>query len=216
MNTFVNYRLMRHARSAVALGAICLAGLWHSASAAGTESTGATLPPGYSLSRTGSMHDFDYFVGAWTTKQRRLKARGVGSSDWEEFPAVQCLTLYLGGLATVDELYMPSKMRAGLTLRSFDVERRQWSIYWVSSATGQLDPVPVVGGFQGNRGEFYADDQDNGRPIRVRYLWNKIDHDHARWEQAFSYDNQAWETNWTGDFTRADTSKICKDGRPRR
>jgi hypothetical protein len=75
--------------------------------------------------------DFDYFVGGWITKQRRLKARGVGSSDWEEFPAIECLTLYLGGLATVDELYMPTKNRAGLTLRTFDLEKRQWSIFWV-------------------------------------------------------------------------------------
>jgi hypothetical protein len=29
----------------------------------------------------------DYFVGGWTTKQRRLKATGVGSADWEESSA---------------------------------------------------------------------------------------------------------------------------------
>src|ERR1700689_4163310 len=69
---------------------------------AGADTTGANLPPGYSTSRTGDVHDFDYFVGAWITQQRRLKARGVGSADWEEFSATQCLTLYLGGLATVD------------------------------------------------------------------------------------------------------------------
>ncbi|HVP32779.1 MAG TPA: hypothetical protein VMT09_03945 [Steroidobacteraceae bacterium] len=111
---------------------------------------------------------------------------------------------------------MPTKHLAGLTLRTFDLKNRRWSIYWVSSATGQLDPVPVVGGFDGNRGEFYAADQENGRPIKVRYLWTKLDHDHARWEQAFSFDNQTWETNWAADFTRADSSKICENGQPKR
>jgi hypothetical protein len=180
------------------------------------ETASQALPPGYSTARTGDVHDFDYFAGAWTTKQRRLKARGVGSKDWEEFPATLCMTLYLGGLATVDELYMPNSGRAGLALRTFDVERRQWSIYWVSSATGRLDPVPVVGGFDGSRGEFYAVDEDNHRPVKVRYLWTKIDHDHARWEQAFSFDNRSWETNWIADFERADASKTCENGRPRR
>ena len=100
--------------------------------------TSAAVPPGYSTTRTGSSHDFDYFVGGWTTQQRRLKARGVGSTEWEEFPGTECLALYLDGIATVDELYMPKTGRAGLTLRTFDSEKHQWSIYWVSSTTGRL------------------------------------------------------------------------------
>jgi hypothetical protein len=175
----------------------------------------AAVPPGYSTTRTGSSHDFDYFVGGWTIQQRRLEARGVGSTQWEEFPGTLCMALYLDGIATVDELYMPKTGRAGLTLRTFDLDKKQWSIYWVSSATGKLDPVPVVGGFQGDRGEFYATDQDNNRPIKVRYLWTKFDHDHARWEQAFSYDDRTWETNWTADFLRADPTVACAGNRPK-
>ncbi len=174
------------------------------------------VPPGYSTSRTGDVHDFDFFVGGWVTKQRRLKARAVGSSAWEEFPATLCMALYLDGLATVDEMYMPTKGRAGLTLRTFDVKKKQWSIYWVSSVDGTLGVPGVVGGFQGNHGEFYGDDDDDGKPIKVRYIWTKIDHDHARWEQAFSYDNRTWETNWIGDFVRADPAKVCEGNRPKR
>jgi hypothetical protein len=141
-----------------------------------------SIPPGYSTGRTGSMHDFDYFVGGW----RRLKTRGVGSNEWEEFPGNLWMSLYLDGMVTVDELYFSSKGSAGLTLRTFDPQKRQWSIYWVSSLTGKFHPVPVVGGFEGNRRDFYAEDQDQGRPVKVRYTWNKLDHGHARWEQAFS------------------------------
>jgi hypothetical protein len=184
--------------------------------AAGADTPGQALPPGFTTARTGDARDFEYFAGAWTTKQHRLKVRGVGSKEWEDFPATLCMTPYLGGLATVDELYMPNTGKAGLTLRTFDLEKRQWSIYWVSSASGTLDPVPVVGGFQGSRGEFYAVDEDNHRPIKIRFLWTKIDHDHARWEQAFSYDDRTWETNWIADFERADSSKLCEDGRPKR
>ena len=190
-----------------------------SGAAAGTDASAvasAALPPGYSTSRTGSVHDFDYFAGAWTTRQHRLRARGVDSRDWEDFPATLCMRLYLDGLATVDELYMPTQRAAGLTLRTFDPAKRQWSIYWVSSATGRLDPVPMVGGFDGRRGEFYGIDRDNDRPVKVRYLWEIRDRDHARWEQAFSYDDRTWETNWIADFERADEVKTCAGGRPRR
>lgn len=86
-----------------------------------------TVPPGYSTQRTGSGHDFDYFADAWTTRQHRLRVRGASSTEWEDFPAALCMTLYLGGMATVDELYMPTKDRAGLTLRTFDSEKHQWS-----------------------------------------------------------------------------------------
>ena len=175
----------------------------------------AAVPPGFTMSRTGDVHDFDYFAGGWTTAQHKLKSRGTGSHDWDDFPGTLCMTPYLGGAATVDELWFPTKGTAGLTLRTFDPARRQWSIYWVNSQLGKLDPVPTVGGFSGDRGEFYALDTDNGRPVKVRYLWNKIDRDHARWEQAFSYDDRDWETNWTADFTRADAS-ACEQGHPRR
>ena len=193
--------------------AVCGAGI--GVGAAGAD-TSEQLPPGFSMSRTGDMHDFDYFVGGWTAKEKRLKTRGVGSADWDEFPATLCMTLFLGGLATVDEMYMPSRKTAGLTVRAFDPHTRQWSIYWVSSNGGGGTLDPVVGGFQGDHGEFYATDDDDHRPIKVRYTWDKIDHDHARWQQAFSYDNRTWETNWIADFTRADASATCDNGRPKR
>jgi hypothetical protein len=209
-------RLIRGAGPLILLTALVFAGGPAGSRPANAGTSNGALPPGYSASRTGDMHDFDYFAGGWITKERRLKARGVGSSDWEEFPATLCMTVYLGGVATVDELYMPTRKSAGLTLRTFDPRTHQWSIYWVSSTTGKLDSAPVVGGFNGNHGEFYGEDEDNDRAVKVRFLWDKIDHDHARWQQAFSYDDRTWETNWVADFTRADASKVCSNGRPKR
>lgn len=180
------------------------------------QPTLAQTPPGFTMERTGSEHDFEYFEGAWTTTQRRLTQRGGGANDWKVFPGSLCMSPYLEGHATVDELYFPTLKSAGLTLRVFDLERRQWAIYWVNSDKGRLDPIPVVGGFQGHRGEFYAEDSINGSPVKVRYLWIIADDNHARWEQALSYDEHTWETNWTADFTRADAADVCDRGRPKR
>jgi hypothetical protein len=183
-----------------------------SAAAQATQS-GATAKVA-ATSPTGDIHDFDYFEGGWNTRQHRLRARGVGSTDWEDFPGTLCMSRYLGGVATVDELSFPTKGISGLTLRAFDRAKRQWSIYWLSSATGSLGS-PVVGGFTGDVGEFYGSDEDGGRPVIARYVWRKIDRDHARWEQSFSYDRRrTWEINWTADFIRADQDAVCENGRP--
>ena len=183
---------------------------------ASTPSRGAN-PVGeyaYTTERTGGLHDFDFIAGAWTLENRRLKTRWVGSSEWDEFPAVDCGAVYLGSVVNIDELHFPTKGWGGVTFRTFDVEKRQWSIYWVNSRTGKMFP-PVVGGFDGDRGEFYGEDEDQGRLIKVRFLWIKHGPDHLHWEQAFSLDGKTWEVNWMNELTRADPSKICDGVRPR-
>jgi hypothetical protein len=174
-----------------------------------SASVGGESPAAFSTTHTGDIHDFEYLIGAWTTQQRRLKARGVGSSDWIEAPANQhCAVSYLGGLDIVEDSWSPAKTPSGLFLYTFNPGKQQWAIRWVNPKTGEPDP-PSVGGFAGMRGEFYGEDVDNGRPIKVRIIWTKLDRDHARWEQAFSYDNRTWETNWITDFTRGDPAVIC-------
>jgi hypothetical protein len=163
-------------------------------------------PPGYSLTRTGDVHDFDFLAGAWDLTNRRLKARGAGSSDWDEFPATVCATVFLGGVANADEIQFPTKGWGGVTLRTFDTAKKQWSIYWVNSRTGVMY-APVVGGFDGDVGEFFGPDLDDGRPVKVRFRWTKRGPDRASWEQAFSYDGITWETNWRNELTRVDASR---------
>jgi hypothetical protein len=151
---------------------------------------------------TGDVHDFDFVAGEWSVANRRLKERGIGSQEWEEFPATHRGWLLLGGTANVDETVFLTRGSSGMTLRVFHPEKRQWSIYWISSARGVLEP-PVVGGFSGDRGEFYGEDSDDGRPVLVRFIWDRLGPDAARWEQAFSYDGGGrWEPNWIMDFTR--------------
>src|ERR1700722_11030798 len=81
--------------------AACAAG---SAAAQPADTSATSLPPGYTTTRTGTVHDFEYFTGGWTIKQHRLKKRGVGSNEWEDFPATLCMSPYLDGMITVDEL----------------------------------------------------------------------------------------------------------------
>ncbi|HXN40616.1 MAG TPA: hypothetical protein VN918_02420 [Myxococcaceae bacterium] len=48
-----------------------------------------------------------------------------------------------------------------------------------------------------------VDLEDEGRPVKVRFIWTKLGPNKALWEQAFSPDGRAWETNWVMDLTRS-------------
>jgi hypothetical protein len=164
------------------------------------------VPPGFSMARHGDLHDFDYLPGAWSTQQRYLKGRGTADAHWIDAPANQhCAVAYLDGRVVVEESRSPTGAPAGLFLFAFDSDKQQWAIHWLNGKSGVMDP-PVTGGFSGGRGEFYGEDDDGGRPIKVRIVWTTSDPDHARWEQSFSYDNRTWELNWVSEFTRLSRS----------
>jgi hypothetical protein len=148
------------------------------------------------------MNDFDFLTGTWDVRNRRRTDFLDETSEWEEFPGVSRARRHFDGAANFDEIEFPAKGFAGLTVRLYNAERGQWSLYWASQRTGTLFP-PVVGQFAGGRGEFYGDDTYDGQDIRARFIWSGITADSARWEQAFSADHeQTWLTNWTMDFTR--------------
>ena len=64
-----------------------------------------------------------------------------------------------------------------------------------------LTPPGMPGGFVDGVGTFEAD--DNGQPIRVRGVWDRITPSSCRGHQAMSRDGgQTWEGNWFMDWTR--------------
>ena len=147
--------------------------------------------------------DFDFFVGSWDGRHRRLKKRLAGCDEWDEFTSTgRCWTVF-GGAANVDEVNIPDQGFSGLSVRLLDPATGDWSIYWVNSRDGKLALPPVVGRFESGVGRFYSDEILDGRAIRVRYTWSGITPVSAHWDQAFSDDGgQTWEINWTMEFTR--------------
>lgn len=146
--------------------------------------------------------DFDFLVGRWHVAHRRLSARQSGSRDWVELAGTAAARTYFNGGVSIDEFDFPTLGSRGLTIRLFDPRLELWSIYWVDSGDGKLQP-PVHGSFDGGVGEFYGEDVHNGQAISVRYIWSDISEHSARWEQAFSTDHgRTWEINWVMRFTR--------------
>jgi hypothetical protein len=150
---------------------------------------------------------FDFLHGQWKVVHRKLKERLAGSSEWFEFPGTLSVAPILGGLGNFDEnvLHDPKGAYQASSLRLFNPGAQQWSIWWLDSRFPAVEP-PVVGGFRGNKGTFYAQDVFKGRPIRVRTTYESRTRDQAQWTQAFSPDAGAsWEVNWVMDFERAHT-----------
>ncbi|MEV0644841.1 hypothetical protein AB0I28_06220 [Phytomonospora sp. NPDC050363] len=146
------------------------------------------------------MNDFDFLIGSWTVVNRQLQKHFAGSTEWDEYPAtVECRSFFDGG-GNFDEIVFPKSR--GATLRLFDVETKEWSLYWTNSK-GRLFP-PVVGTFDGPRGVFEGDDTHEGQPVRARFVWSATDTDSPLWEQYYSADGgRTWEKNWIMEFTRA-------------
>lgn len=155
---------------------------------------------------SGSPDDFDFAVGDWRVRHRRLKERLVGSDQWVEFDGQMTTQKILGGFGNIEDnlLHFPEGTYRAAAVRSFDAQTGQWSIWWLDGRfPGQMD-VPVVGRFKDAVGTFYAHDTLHGRPIQVRFTWSTGDRSSPRWEQAFSADGGAtWETNWIMAFRRA-------------
>jgi hypothetical protein len=148
------------------------------------------------------MNNFDFFIGNWTVANRRLVKALSGSDEWEEFPATITCQGFFEGAGSFEEIIFPTKGWRGATVRTFDPATELWSLYWVNSRIGRIDP-PVVGRFVDGVGDFQGDDVWEGQPIRVRFLWTDITAHSAHWQQAFSTDGgETWETNWHMQHTR--------------
>jgi hypothetical protein len=169
------------------------------------SSPSTATAPGSAEAGTG-VHDFDFIAGRWRVHHRRLKERLAGNDEWQEFAGTSDARLILDGAGNVDDnvIELPAGTYRAATLRSYDPESRQWSIWWLDGRfpRGPLDP-PMVGGFKDGVGTFLADDTFGGKPIVVRFIWSEITEASARWEQAFSSDGgETWEVNWIMEFTR--------------
>jgi hypothetical protein len=154
---------------------------------------------------TSSATDFDFVIGNWHVAHRRLKARLAACTEWIEFTGTSETRQVLGGFGNIEDnlLDLPEGPYHALAIRSFDASKNAWAIWWLDGRSPWSIDTPVIGGFAGGVGTFYAEDLLESRPVRVRFTWTRLTSDDLRWEQAFSPDaGVTWETNWVMEFKR--------------
>lgn len=147
-------------------------------------------------------HDFDFLFGTWRTHYRILRKRLANNHDWYDCEGTSVIRPFWAGSGNLEDgdLHCPTRTVGGMTLRMYDAQTHDWSLYWGTRKLG-LVPPPQVGHFDSQGiGDFYAPDVQEGKHVIVRYQWS---HPAGRphFEQAFSTDGgKTWETNWTTDY----------------
>jgi hypothetical protein len=152
-------------------------------------------------------HDFDFEIGTWKIHLSRLQDRLAGSKTWVEFDGTSVTRKVWDGRGNLEEFETdsPTGHIEGLTLRVYNPQTHQWSIYWANSKDPALgQPIqPMVGEFKNGQGEFYDQELWKGRSVYVRFIWSNITPNSAHFEQSFSDDGgKTWEVNWITDQTR--------------
>lgn len=165
----------------------------------------ASQSPAPTPKELGTGADFDFLVGHWHVRHRRLRERLAGCTAWDEFDGTTTGHRLMAGRLSVDDnlLDLPTGPYRAASVRSFDPATGLWAIWWIDGRQPHtLDP-PVVGRFEDGVGTFLADDQLRGQPIQVRFRWSRRADGRWHWEQAFRpLPEGDWETNWTMDFDR--------------
>ena len=161
-------------------------------------------------SPTSSSHDFDFYEGKWKLRNKKLKTRLNGCTQWTEFESTQEMHKVLNGLGNIDNYLatfdgIPFE---GMSVRLFNPKTRLWSIYWADSNECILQPA-VVGSFENGVAHFFTKDTFNGKNILVVFRWDVRDKENPIWSQAFSDDNgKTWEWNWYMHFSRVAKIKL--------
>ena len=157
-----------------------------------------------SATAPNGQHDFDWEIGAWTTRVSRLQSPLSGSQTWVELEGTTVVRKLFDGRANLAELDIagPSGRIQGISLRLYEPQTRQWNINYASLRSGTLT-APIAGAFKNGRGEFFGRDSLDGRPILVRFVIECATRDVCRFEQAFSADDgKSWELNWIATDSR--------------
>ncbi len=160
-------------------------------------------PQTVAMERDGK-HDFDFELGNWKIHLKRRLHPLTGSNTWVEFDGTSVTRKVWEGRSQLEEFETGGAGGhiEGLTLRLYNPQTHQWSLYWANQKDGTI-VAPQVGQFKEGRGEFYGQDTVDGKLIYIRFIWSNTDSDVPHFEQSFSNDGgKTWEVNWITDQTR--------------
>lgn len=143
----------------------------------------------------GKPGDFDFLTGHWHIANWQRKPDG----SVDRFEGSARVVGILAGIASVEELNIPSRDFAGLGLRLLDVKKQQWSDFWVNAKSGELSTPGLLGSFEDGAGIFES--QDGG--VLYRSVWDQITPKSCRWQQATSRDGgKTWQLDWSMQWQR--------------
>lgn len=150
--------------------------------------------------------DFDFALGEWNIQNKRRKEWLANKDEWFDFPATAKIWKHLNGMMVLDK-FTTTKDRqtnVGGSFRVFNKNTGEWSIYFASTAYPDMGLIPQAKGrFNGDVGEFFGEEEFNGKMVKLKFIWKKNMNGNPYWEQAyFDESKQEWETNWKMYFSK--------------
>src|SRR5689334_13991532 len=100
----------------------------------------AAKPAPQTAERRDGQHDFDFELGTWKIHLKRLLKPLTGSTTWTEFDGTTVTRKVWDGRANLEQFETdgPTGHIEGLTLRLYNPQSHQWSLYWANSKDGAL------------------------------------------------------------------------------
>jgi len=149
-------------------------------------------------------HDFDLHIGTWKTHLKRLRYGLTDSATWVEYEGTTTVRKVWDGRANLVELDVKGKAGhiTALSLRLYNPESCQWSLNFANANSGTM-AVPTIGEFKNGKGEFFNQENFNGRAILVKFVISEVINNTIHFEQSFSADGgKTWEVNWIATDTK--------------
>ena len=150
---------------------------------------------------------FNFFIGEWDIQQKILQRDG----NWLELPAHTSVAPTLDGCALIEhwegktllfwEGMEQVESRKGLSIRAYNPDAAQWSIYWMDTQNPFFRPT-ASGNFINGRGEFLSEEQTSGGKFTGRITFSDITPDSIHWDFALSDAEGGWQTLWIMELQR--------------
>jgi hypothetical protein len=110
------------------------------------------------LASVNSAHtDFDFYIGKWKIRNRKLNERLNHCDEWTEFDSTDDTTHLLRGFANMNKFSatFDGQPFEGIAIRLFNPQTKLWLIYWADSNAVAFDP-PMVGSLMETLGNCIA------------------------------------------------------------
>jgi hypothetical protein len=148
-------------------------------------------------------HDFDFNIGVWHTRIRRILDPFAGSSESVELNGTVTVRKVWDGKAELEEIEAdgPKGHWEGLTLFLYNPSAHQWSQSFANSKVGTLSSN--IGEFKNGRVVLIGQDTVNDKMILVRAMWSDIKPDSHQYEESYSNDGgTTWVRSFIANLTR--------------
>ncbi len=164
----------------------------------------ADQPAPPAVARDGA-HDFDFDIGVWHTRIRRILDPLAGGQHAIDLEGTVTVRKVWGGRASLEEIEVdgPNGHWEGMNLFLYNPQARQWSQSYSNSKAGTLG-APFVGEFKNGRAELYSPDTLDNRTILLRAVWSNIEPNAHDYAESYSEDGGVtWKLSFSAHLTRA-------------